>query len=131
MEQKQQAQSRLNALRKFIPTAQDAEIVKEMIADGLSNEQILHALGHVTGTPKGGTLPNGHEYSNVQTTEQQEKDAQGAELQPGQAVGDVEDSEEGDSGDDMLTHVAGLLSHVAKNKSKNSVKSGPSGTNRR
>lgn len=109
-------QGRLAALRQFIPTAQDAEIVKGMIADGLSNDQIMHALGYNDQTMSGHVLPNGHEHSNVQTTEQQEREAMAAQsAQPGDVEGGSEDGGE-DDGDDMLTHVAGLLNSVSKKK---------------
>jgi len=131
-EPKQKEAGRLSQLRKYIPTSEDAEIVKGMIADGLSNDDILHALGHVSGAPNMGVLPNGHEHSNKMTTEQEEREAQAAELQPGQAVGDVEGEGEDDgSEDNMLSHVAGLLTHVAKGKAKNGVKSSSAGRNRR
>lgn len=103
---------RLSALRKYIPTPEDAEMVKEMIADGLSDEDILHALGFVSGAPAG-ALPNGHKFSNKKTTEQEEKEEQAAGLgQPG--VGGSGDGSEGDAGGDMLTHLAGLLGHITK-----------------
>jgi hypothetical protein len=112
-------QSRLNQLRKYIPTEMDAEIVKEMIADGLSNEQILHALGHVSGTPKV-PLPNDHGFAHQKTLEQQEQESQAADLQPGQVAGDSQegDSEDdsGDNGEEIVGHLAGILNHISRKK---------------
>jgi hypothetical protein len=128
---KKEVSGRLAQLRKYISSHHDAEMVKEMISDGLSNEDIMHALGHVDAQPTYHVLPNGHEHSNVMTSEQREEQAAGL-LQPGEEVG--EDSEEGDEEggqDAILTHVAGLLSHVAKGKPKKSPKGSPSGSNRR
>lgn len=122
---------RLNALRKYIPTPEDAAIVKEMIAEGLSDEDILHALGHVDSKP-GPVLPNGHKYSNQMTTEQQEREEQAAGLgQPGEdgMGGEGEGDGEDDGQEDILTHVAGLLSHVSRKKAKKAPKKGPNTAN--
>lgn len=117
-------------LRKYIPTPEDAEIVREMLQDGLTPEQVLEALGHVGVKPENGGLPESHAHAHKMTQEQEEREAQAAGLgQPGEVVGGgSEAGEEGDGEDDMLTHVAGLLASVTKRKSnklKNGVKSSP------
>lgn len=125
MENKNEA-GRLASLRKFIPTPEDAAIVKEMISDGLSNEQILQALGQpATDVP----LPNGHEHSNKLTSDQEE--AKAAELQqPGEVVGGSEEGDEEGGGGDMLTHLSGLLNSLSKKPNKkvnNGPNNGPKG----
>jgi len=81
-----------------------------MIKDGLTDEDILHALGYVAGAPAG-FLPNGHEHSNQMTTEQEEKEAQAA-MQPGVGMGDEEGSGEGGGGD-LMGHLAGIFNHIS------------------
>jgi len=93
-----------------------------MIADGLPDDQIMHALGYNEQTSSGHVLPNGHEHSNKMTTEQEEKEAQAAELgQPGME-GEEGGDEEGDDEGGLLSHVAGILQHVTKKKPKKAVK---------
>lgn len=122
---------RLGYLRKLIATPEDAELVKEMISDGLSDEDIAHALGHVSGIPAG-VLPEGHEHAHAQTTEQQEAEARAAEVgQPGDVSGDEGGSEGGEEEDDPLSHVAALLTSMSKKKVKNSKQSRPAGGNSR
>lgn len=89
--------ARMANLRKFIPNEQDEQLVKEMVKDGLNDDQILHALGYLNGAPDQNVLPEDHEYSHVPTDaqlEQQANEEANAQAQGGQA----------------MTHLSGLLS---------------------
>lgn len=65
--------ARMANLRKYIPNEQDEQLVKEMVVDGLDDDQILHALGYLNGAPDTEVLPEEHEFSHTPTDQQLEQ----------------------------------------------------------
>lgn len=112
---------RLAQLRKYIPTPEDAEMVKEMIQDGLTDQQILESLGFVGEVPSTHVLPNGHKYANKLTAEQEEKENQAAGIPPPGGVAGDEEDEGGGGGNELISHIVGLLNH-AQGKPKKTPK---------
>ena len=112
-------------LRKFATSPEEAEIVKEMLADGLPIENILEALGYPDEDVRT-VQPDEHSFSNKVPTDEEERvtqQAQGEEApqpgKPGEPGSEDAGGVEGGDQKDALGHVVGLLNHlVGKKKPK-------------
>lgn len=114
---------RLAYLRKYMQTPMDAELVKEMIADGLNDEQIMEALG-VPGAESRMVQPDEHSFGTSVPTDEEERALEpqkGENPQPKRPGESVSEDSSGDSGgeqEDPLVHVAGLINHLVGSKKK-------------
>lgn len=106
---------RLSQLRRYAHLPSDVDLIKEMIADGLSNEQIAHALGHSDDFSRD-HLPDSHSFGDSLPTDQEDQEAMTAKEEQSSAPSQTKEEKE-DS--DPLVHVMGLLNHIVKKKANN------------
>lgn len=112
---------RLSKLRRYAHLPSDVELIQEMMASGLSDQQIAHALGHSDSFSRD-HLPDGHGFRDALPTDQEEaaeaEMAQQANV-PSEATEKTPQAGESEEESDPLIHMMGLLNHIVKNKSKN------------
>ncbi len=119
--------NRLALLRRYMHHPSDLETVKDMMSSGLSNEQILQALGYPDDFSRD-HLPDAHGFGEaIPTDEEERQQASAASNQP-TISGEDEEGQQEES--DPIAHLVGLLNHVIKNKPNNKPKSSSNRANR-
>ena len=118
---------RLAFLNKFLQTPMDQEVVKEMLQDGLTDAQILQALGQSEEAMQ--IQPDSHGFSNGLPTDeeeaiQQQQSQQDAGPQPTDVPTDAKTAASGDEEeDDPMSHAVALINHLSsKGKKATSLK---------
>jgi len=117
---------RLAFLNKFLQTPMDQQIVKEMIQDGLTDSQILQALGQTEEASQ--IQPDEHGYSNKLPTDeeqaiqqqQMQQNAGSQPVQPANVPTDVgsDGEDEHEEGDDPMSHAVALINHLSSKGKK-------------
>lgn len=120
--------NRLSKLRRYMHHPSDFEVVKDMMDNGLTDAQILSALGYSDSFSRN-HHPDAHSFSEALPTDEEERQQMSAASD--EPVMDEQDAEEDQQEEsDPITHLVGLLNHVVKNKPNKKPKSSSNRSNR-
>ena len=124
---------KLSELRRYIRNPEDIDIIKEMLADGLSVDLIKEALGYGGNEPQRDIQPDSHGFGNIPVSSNDGSPQPGA---PGDDSEEEENTPEDDNeptgnvaavgtkvrsakvkgatGNAIMQHISGLLHHLSK-----------------
>ena len=108
--------NRLLSLRKLARTPYDKTIIQTAINDGMTDDDIKIMLGHPTGPTDPHELPENYDVDVQDDEADQLNDDQDAPKQVRQDEGPADTAipRAPDSGKAILSHIAGLLTHLSK-----------------